>query len=103
MRRGIILLLFACGAAAQDGSSPAGRWISNLKDFQENNYKRLELSLNGNKLAGKLGDNDFDGVFESGRIEGTVKRSPQQTLKFAGMLRGDRIEGTVTSSKRKSI
>jgi amidase len=101
MRRGIFLLLFACGAAAQDSSSPAGKWISNLKVFQENNYQRLELSLNGNKLTGKLGDNDFDGVFESGRIEGTVKRNPQQTLKFAGVLRGDRIEGTDTVVETK--
>jgi acetamidase/formamidase len=96
MRSAKLLLIFACIVSAQDTSSPAGKWISNLKVFQENNYQRLELSLNGNKLTGKLGDNDFSGVFENGRIEGTVKRGPQLTLKFTGALRGDTIEGTAT-------
>ena len=64
MRCGILLLLFGYAGFAQDVSSPAGKWISNLKVFQENNYQRLELSLTGNELTGKLGDNEFEGLRE---------------------------------------
>jgi acetamidase/formamidase len=101
MRRGIFLFLFACAASAQEAASPAGKWISNLKFFQENNYQRLDLSLDGTKLSGKLGNNNFEGVFQNGRIEGTVKPNPQQTIKLQGLLQGDRIEGSATMVEAK--
>jgi amidase len=101
MRRGIFLFLFACAASAQEAASPAGKWISDLKFFQENNYQRLELSLDGTKLSGKLGNNNFEGVFQDGRIEGTVKPNPQQTIKLQGLLQGDRIEGSATMLEAK--
>lgn len=47
-------------------------------------------------MTGKLGSNDFEGVFEKGRVEGTVKRNPQQTIRFEGELKGDRIDGHAT-------
>src|ERR1700722_16934323 len=93
MWRSTLLLLFICAAFAQNSSSPAGKWISDMKIFQDHNYKRLELALNGNQLTGKLGSAAFEGTFENGRIEGTVKVNPRRTLKFQGKLNGDRIEG----------
>lgn len=101
MRRGIFLFLLACAASAQEAASPAGKWISTLKFFQENNYQRLELSLDGTKLSGKLGNNNFEGVFQDGRIEGTVKPNPQQTIKLQGLLKGDRIGGSATMVEAK--
>src|SRR5262245_33800073 len=85
----VFTLLFASIMFAQDASSPAGNWISNLKFFQENNYQRLQLNLTGSKLTGKLGNNAFEGTYENGRIEGTVKPNPQTTIKLQGMLIGD--------------
>ena len=92
MRSTITLLLFSWAVLAQ--TSPAGKWISNLKFFDEPRYQRLEFELNGNKLTGKLGNDPFDGTFQNGRIEGTVKLNPQTTVQLQGTLRGDRIEGT---------
>ena len=80
-------------AFAQTPSSPSGKWVSNLKFFEDNNYDRMELSLNGTKLTGKLGGGDFDGSFEGGRIEATVKWSSQYSVRLTGNLQGDRIAG----------
>jgi hypothetical protein len=88
MRRGICLLLFACVTFAQDVGSPAGKWLSDLKLFQENNYQRLEITLTGTKITGKLGNDALEGTFENGRIEGTVKPNPQTTIKLQGMFLG---------------
>lgn len=82
-------------------SSPAGKWVSNLKEFEDNHYDRLQLQLSGTKLTGKLGSDDFEGAFQSGRIEGTVKFGPHQTLKLVGALNGDGIEGTATIIEQK--
>jgi len=81
--------------------SPAGKWVSNLKFFEDNNYDRMELELNGTKLTGKLGGDPFDGTFENGRIEATVKPNPQTTIQVHGRLEGDRIEGTALLVERK--
>ena len=97
MPRHLLLLLVICSLAlAQSVSSPAGNWISNRKYFENDNYDRLQLELNGTKLTGKFGDNPFNGVFQNGHIEGTVNASPGPTIKFSGVLHGDRIEGTAT-------
>src|SRR5262244_2129351 len=101
IRHTIFILFVASIAFAQDSSSPAGKWISNLKFFQENNYQRLQLNLTSSKLTGKLGNNAFEGTYENGRIEGTVKPNPQTTIKLQGMLIGDRIEGTATVLESK--
>jgi len=82
-------------------TSPAGKWISNLKFFDEPNYSRLQLELNGTRLTGKLGPDPFEGTFQNGRIEGMVKPNPQTTIQVQGTLRGDRIEGTGTIVERK--
>jgi amidase len=97
MRYALALLCLAAAVHAQTASlSPAGKWFSNLKFFEENDYDRLELSLNGTKLTGKLGSNAFDGTFQDGRIEGTVKPNPRRNIQLRGRLDGDRIEGTAT-------
>jgi amidase len=102
MRYAIALLCLAAAACAQTASpSPAGKWVSNLKSFDENNYDRLELNLSGTKLTGKLGGDAFDGSFKNGRIEGTVKQNPHTTIQLRGRLDGDRIEGTATMVEDK--
>lgn len=102
MRYALALLYLAAAARAQTASSsPAGKWVSNLKFFEENNYDRLELNLSGTTLTGKLGNDSFDGTFENGRIEGTVKQNPKTTIQLHGRLEGDRIEGTGTIVENK--
>ena len=92
MRSLITLLVFSWAAFGQ--ASPAGKWISVLKFFDEPNYGRLELALSGTRLTGKLGDSAFEGTFQNGRIEGNFQLNPRTTVEVQGMLHGDRIEGT---------
>jgi amidase len=102
MRYTLVPSLLAVVAFAQsDSSSPAGKWVSNLKFFEENNYDRLELELHGTKLTGRLGSNDFEGAFRNGRIEGSAKVNPKTTIQFQGRLEGDRIDGTATIAADK--
>ena len=97
MRYTLALLCLASAAWAQTASpSPAGKWISDLKFFDNDNYDRLDLSLSGTRLTGKLGTDAFDGTFENGRIEATVKPDPHETIQLHGRMVGDRIEGTAT-------
>ncbi|HEY3937127.1 MAG TPA: acetamidase/formamidase family protein [Bryobacteraceae bacterium] len=96
MPRYTLLFVLCCLGSAQTVSSPTGNWVSNLKYFENNNYERLHLELNGTKLTGKLGGNPFEGIFQNGRIEGTVKSGPHDTTKLTGVLKGDRIEGAAT-------
>ena len=86
-----VLLLLASLVRAQ---SPAGKWISNLKFFGDNNYDRLELALDGTKLTGKLDGDAFVGTFKNGHIEGIVKANPKEIIQLEGRVVGDRIEGT---------
>lgn len=37
------------------------------------------FELNGARLAGKLGNDPFEGTFQNGQIEGTVKPNPGTT------------------------
>jgi hypothetical protein len=53
----------------------------------------LQLELNGTKLTGKLRADPFEGTFDHGRIEGTVKPNPRTTIELKGTFNGDRIEG----------
>jgi amidase len=92
MRCCIGLLLFSWAVFAQ--TSPAGKWISILRFFDEPNYGRLQLELNGTKLTGKLGNDAFEGTFQNGQIEATVKPNPRTTIHLRGTLQNDRIEGT---------
>ena len=92
MRSGMTLLLFSSAVFAQ--TSPAGKWISMLKFFDEPNYGRLQLELNGARLAGKLGNDPFEGTFQNGQIEGTVKPNPGTTIQLRGTLQNGHIEGT---------
>ncbi|HLK69539.1 MAG TPA: acetamidase/formamidase family protein [Bryobacteraceae bacterium] len=97
MRYALALFCLASGTYAQTAApSPAGKWISNLKFFDNDNYDRLELNLSGTQLTGKLGRDTFAGTFENGRIEATVKQGPEQTIELHGRMVGDEIEGTAT-------
>jgi hypothetical protein len=99
MRCCTTLLLFSWAVFGQ--SSPTGNWISNLTFFDQQNYDHLQLELSGAKLTGKLGDAPFDGTFQNGRIEGTVKPNPRTTIQLQGSVRGDRIDGTGTVLEQK--
>jgi hypothetical protein len=77
MRSGMTLLLFSSVVFAQ--TSPAGKRISMLEFFDEPNYGRLQLELNGARLAGSLGNDPFEVTFQNGQIEGTVKPNPGTT------------------------
>ena len=94
MRYRTTLLLLSFAAFGQNASPPAGKWISVLKFFDQPNYGRLQLELDGTKLTGKLGNDPFEGTFENGRIEGTVKPNPRTTFELHGTLHDGRIEGT---------
>src|SRR5690349_22544073 len=96
-----LFLLFWQVAVAQKISSPAGDWVSNLKYFGNDNYDRLRLELNGTRLTGKLGDDQFNGTFQNGTIAGTVKPDSRETVKLTGKLNSDRIEGTATIVEEK--
>src|SRR5260370_3895492 len=94
MRHALLLLCLSATATAQTASSsPEGKWISNLKFFEDNNYDRLELFLSGTKLTGKLGDNAFDGCYQNGRVEGTVKNL-RSTSQLPGRFDRDSIDGS---------
>jgi amidase len=101
MRLVLILLCLAVGAHSQTASSPAGKWASNLNLFDDNNYDRMELNLSGTNLIGKLGDDPFQGSFENGRIEGTVKPNPHLTIQLQGSFAGDHIVSTATIVEAK--
>jgi amidase len=103
MRYALALLCLASAASAQTTSSasPAGKWISNLKFFENDNYDRLELTVSGTRLTGKLGGDPVDGTFENGRIEATVKPNAETTIQLHGRMVGDRIEGTATIVQNK--
>ncbi|MBV8819192.1 MAG: acetamidase/formamidase family protein [Acidobacteriaceae bacterium] len=90
MRNAIAILLGCLPALAQN---PAGQWMSDTQWFDRHNWQRMVLTLNGDKLAGKYGDAEFDGTFRNGSINATVKRG-EGTTKLSGRLEGDRIVGT---------
>lgn len=98
MRLFLSLLLLGSYACGQDTASPAGNWVSNFKYFDQNNYDHVHFELNGKKLTGQFGTNPFEGTFENGRIEGTLKLGPKDSGALHGTLRGDRIEGTAKAS-----
>ena len=93
-------LVFCSLALAQTVQSPAGKWVSKLKYFENDDYDRMQLELSSDmKLTGKLGEDPFEGTFQNGRIEGTVKIGPKWFIKLTGVLKGDRIEGTGTNDE----
>jgi amidase len=96
MRTCTIILLVSVAAFAQSPASPTGKWISILRSFDEPNYARMELTLDGTRLTGKLGNNPFEGTFVDRQIDAVVKPNPATTIQLKGVLIGDRIEGTGT-------
>src|ERR1051325_5399261 len=100
MRQILALLCLSCVALAQTAaSSPAGKWISNLQFFDRDNYQRMELTVDGTKLTGKLGRDPINGNFQNGRIEGTVNPNPNTTIHLDGRFEGDRIVGTAKTTE----
>ncbi len=91
MRTTLLAFCFATAALAQ---SPAGRWTSVARYYDNPNYFHLELNLSGNQLTGKMGDDPLEGTFENGRIHATITQSSRQTIQLDGALSGDRITGT---------
>lgn len=95
MRLAALLCLITL--AVLEAQTPAGKWISNLKYFDQNNYERFELQLDGSKLTGKVGsEGTFEGTFANGVIDAIAKPNPGQTVKVHGRLNGDTITGTAT-------
>ena len=93
MRPAAALLILAMLAGAQ---TPAGKWISNLKYFEEDNFSRMELAVSGNKLTGKLGGDAFEGSLVNGSIDAIVRANEHETIQLRGHFTGDRITGTAT-------
>ena len=101
MRGRIFLLLFSFAAFGQNPPSPAGKWISVLKFFDQTNYQRMQLEVDGTKLTGKLGNDSVEGTFENSHIEGMVKTNPQRTIQLQGTLVDGRIQGTARIVEQK--
>ncbi len=91
MRYALALLALCLPALAQ---SPAGKWISDTRWFDQDRYSRLELALDGETLSGKLGRQTITGTFRGGAIEVSVHQGDGSTLELHGRLEGDRITGT---------
>jgi amidase len=106
MRYATTLLLLIGVASAQNSTppagSPAGRWVSNMKFFDQDSYSHAQLELNGTKLTGKIGDDPVEGTFQNGRIEITLKPNPQITIQFSGALEGGKITGTAVRAGRNA-
>jgi amidase len=98
MRIATALLFLAAIAQCQ---TPDGKWVSNLKFFEDNNYDRMELQLSGTKLTGVLGGDPFEGTFENGRIEAVVKAKPNPIVLHGRLVDGNHIEGTGLLEKNK--
>jgi acetamidase/formamidase len=96
----LVLILLCLPALAQ---SPAGKWISNTKFFDQDRYNRLELAIDGEKLTGTLGRDHIGGTFRNGAIDLSGKMGDGSTLELNGRLEGDRIagSGSVTFKERK--
>lgn len=90
MRYALALLFVCLPALAQ---SPAGKWMSNTRWFDNDRYQRLELTLDGDKLTGKLGRDSLSGTFRGGAIDITLKPDKDSSLELHGRLEGDRITG----------
>jgi amidase len=91
MRPAAALVILATLAGAQ---TPAGKWISNLKYFDEDNFARMELAVNGTKLTGKFGGDAFEGTLLNGAINAMVRANEHETLQLKGRFTGDRITGS---------
>ena len=90
MRHAALLFLVTLAQA----QTPAGRWISDYKYFDQDNYARMELELNGDKLTGKVGGEALEGTFVNGNIDATVRANPKKTYKLQAHFDGERITGT---------
>jgi amidase len=100
MRNALALILVCLPALAQ---SPAGKWMSNTKWFDQDRYNRLELALEGEKLTGTLGRDSISGTFRNGAIDLSGKMGDGATLELHGRLDGNRIagSGSAASGERK--
>jgi hypothetical protein len=70
MRNALALLCLFLPALAQ---TPAGKWSSDTKWFDQDRYQRLELSTEGDQLTGTLGSSKLTGTFRAGTIDLAIK------------------------------
>jgi acetamidase/formamidase len=96
MRYAIALLFVCLPALAQ---TPAGKWISTTRWFDQDRYRRLELKVDGETLTGKVGGDAITGTFRNGTIDATIKPNPDSVLELHGRLEGDRIVGTAKATE----
>ena len=68
--------------------------MSNTRFFDQDRYRRMELSLDGETLTGKVGNDSITGTFRTGAIDLTIRQNEHSTLELHGRLEGDHIVGT---------
>lgn len=91
MRTALAALFLCLSALAQ---SPAGKWISDTKWFDQDRYQRLELALEGEQLTGKLGNEKLTGTFHNGAIDIAIHAGDNFSEELHGRLEGDQITGS---------
>jgi acetamidase/formamidase len=96
MRYAIALLSVCLPALAQ---TPAGKWMSTTRWFDQDRYRRMELTVDGEKLTGKVGGDTITGTFRNGAIDATIKPNANSVLELHGRLEGDRIVGTAKATE----
>jgi len=69
------LTLFLCGAAALVGQNIDGEWVATMKFFDNVEYLRMTLHLQGDKITGKAGDIDLTGTFATARSRSRARLS----------------------------
>jgi amidase len=90
----LVLCLYVPLSAQTGAPSVTGKWVSNLKFFDQDQYQRMELTVDGTKLSGTIGRNHIEGSFRDGRIEAAFQQDPETSVELEGRLEGDRIVGT---------
>ena len=65
----LVLCLYVPLSAQTGAPSVTGKWVSNLKFFDQDQYQRMELTVDGTKLSGTIGRNHIEGSFRDGKIE----------------------------------
>ncbi len=101
MRTALALLCLFLPALAQ---TPAGKWSSDTKWFDQDRYQRLELIVDGDQLTGTLGSSKLTGTFRAGTIDIAIKEGKDFAEELHGRLEGDRIVGTgkVTQGEQRA-
>ena len=92
--RTVCAVLFVCLPAL--AQSPAGKWISDTKWFDQDRYLRLELAVEGEQLTGKLGNQKLTGTFRNGAVDLAIHGEDDFSEQLHGRIQGDHITGAGT-------